>query len=192
MSTALTAERLRSDALDRLRGAAIAAMVVDHLCLVFDGPVVLRWTIGRLALPVFFVLAGHLARRVTGRYLAIAGTGAALPLLVPWLNTPNVLLVYAAGAAVLVASTRLGAAGPAVVGIAAVTAAANGLGTISGAYPPLLLLALMAAGHYLPRGWLERPGHLLPAVLAPVGRRPLTWYVGHVLALHVVGVLTTT
>ncbi|OJV57560.1 MAG: hypothetical protein BGO38_05345 [Cellulomonas sp. 73-145] len=181
--------RVRASELDRLRGAAIVCMIVDHVARALGAEPV-RLTIGRLAVPVFFVLSGHLARRLTWRHAAIAATGFLLPAFVPWIDNPNVLLLYAVAAALLVLARWTGPAGPAVVAIAAVTALANGVHGMGNGYPLEALLALMVAGHYIPRAALVAIGSRLPAVFAVAGRRPVTWYVGHLLVLvYVFGVV---
>lgn len=91
--------------LDRLRGLAIACMIVDHVALL-GGLQLVRVTVGRLALPIFFVLAGALVRRLTWRHGAIFAVGLVLPVAVPWIDSPNVLTLYAVGAVVLVAGAR--------------------------------------------------------------------------------------
>lgn len=171
----------RSSHLDALRGLAVAAMVTDHLALAF-GILPLRLTIGRLAVPLFFVLAGHLAHRFGPRTLLAAALGLALPTFAPWIDSPNVLLWYAVGVAVIVAARRVGL--PPVLLVAfALTLAVNSWGSpVPTGYNPVCLVALMALGAMLPRtsfDWARK----LPRPLALLGRFPLTVYVGHVLAL---------
>lgn len=172
--------------LDALRGLAVLAMVVDHLALYADVPL-LRDTVGRLALPLFFVLGGHLLTRLSPRLLLIGALGLVLPGLAPWVDAPNVLLWYALGAFLLAPGWRwAGTAVPAGLVVAvALTALANGVTPPAGSYDPLALFALMALGRLLPRpalDWARR----LPQSLSLLGRWPLTVYVGHVLLLTVV------
>lgn len=179
----------RATQLDRLRGLAIACMIVDHVsrALGVEPP---RLTIGRLAVPVFFVLSGHLARRVTWRHAVIGAVGLLLPAFVPWIDNPNVLFLYVLGAVGLVVARRVGVWGPALLGVAMVTVLANGWGSYGTGYPLPALAALMVAGHYMPRTWLVGAGERLPAFLAVAGRRPVSWYVGHLLVLvYVFGVV---
>lgn len=179
----------RAVGLDALRGWAILLMILDHVWLLTVShdldPVRL---LTRLAMPVFFLVAGHLVTRLSWRHAGIAALGIALPVVVPWIDSPNVLVLYALGAAVVVLHRRLSA--PLWVPIAfALTLSANGIswGHSTGAYGAFELVGLMCLGAMLPRATFA-------AVRAPrwvqlVGRRPLRWYVGHLLALQLVVVL---
>ena len=171
----------RAQHLDALRGLAVSLMVVDHLALAF-GVLPLRLTLGRLAMPLFFILAGHLSRRVGPRTLWALALGLALPALAPWIDSPNVLAWYAAGVGALAAARYLRLPLWLLLALP-LTLAANGWGSpVLTGYNPLCLLGLMALGAMLPRAsfdWARR----LPAPLAVLGRYPLTVYVGHVLAL---------
>jgi uncharacterized membrane protein len=174
----------RAVELDRLRGLAIACMVVDHVALVVGGLGGVRWTVGRLALPIFFVLGGHLARRLSPRHLVIAGVGLLLPAVVPWIDSPNVLLLYAVGAALVVIG-RLGRLSRVLMLVVLLTAMANGVGGRAGTgYPPAALWALMLVGIDVPRAWLVQLGGRLPRWLAGPGSWPVSVYVGHLLALQ--------
>lgn len=170
--------------IDALRGAAIVLMVGDHLALVAgDDAMTYRVTLGRLAMPIFFVLAGHLAGRLSWRHAAVGGIGLALPLVVPWIDSPNVLVLWALGCVLLWAARRVGVH-PLWLVIVAATVAANGWGIRVGtSYEFLSLWALMAAGALVPRSALIALGSHLPGWLAVIGRRPVTWYVGHLLVL---------
>ena len=173
----------RSSSLDRLRGLAITCMIIDHLCVVFDGPQTLRMTIGRVAMPLFFLLAGHLSRRLRWRHLGILGLGLVLPLVVPWIDNPNVLVWYVAGAAIL-AVCRWGDLSPWVFIGLAMAAAANGYPQwkIGTGYDGAMLMSLMCAGALLPRSTFD-VGDRLPAFLAGLGRYPVTIYAGHLVVL---------
>lgn len=177
----------RSVGVDRLRGLAVLAMVVDHVAL-FVGAEPLRWTVGRVAVPVFFVLGGCLVRRLTWRHAWVFVLGLVLPVLAPWVDSPNVLCWYALGA-VLVWGVRSWAAGPAVALVVLVTALANGVGSVGAGYPPAALWALMCFGALVPLGRLAALGERLPGWLGLPGRFPLTVYAGHVLALTALGAL---
>lgn len=174
---------MRLDGLDRLRGLAIACMVADHLAL-FAGVDVVRLTIGRVAVPVFFVVSGALVRRLTRRHLLVLAAGLLLPLAAPWVDSPNVLALNVAGAALLVLA-RSRPWGPALLAAVALTFEANGWHNPTG-YPFGVLVALMCLGQWVGPPALGRLGGCLPAFLASPGRRPLTWYLGHVLALTAV------
>src|SRR5665647_3861321 len=58
----------------------------------------------------------------------------------------------------------------------------------AGGYPPAALLALLAVGTLLRRyvglNALSEAGEGLPGWLGAIGRRPLTWYVAHLLLLQ--------
>lgn len=172
-------ERVRH--LDAIRGLAVLVMVVDHVSIVAD-VLPLRLTVGRLAVPLFFILAGHLARRLSARTLWAAALGLALPGFAPWIDAPNVLLWYAVGVAMLVLARRVGCPLALLVALP-LTLAANSWGSpLLTGYNPLCLLGLMALGAMLHRSAFAW-GVRLPGFLAVLGRYPLTVYVGHVLAL---------
>jgi hypothetical protein len=174
------AGQLRDVALDRIRGLAVALMLVDHVALLL-GVLPLRLTVGRLAMPLFFLVAGHLAHRLSARHVNVVAAGVALTFLAPWAGEPSILLWIVLGCALIVAARFSGF--PLVLLIVVpLTLAANRwqLGAVG--YDPAALVALMVVGATLPRtafAW----GSRLPAVLGAVGRRPLTWYVGHVAVL---------
>lgn len=175
----------RSVALDVLRGGAVVLMLLDHVLLVTDSGDLVRSTLTRVCMPVFFLLAGHLAGRPSWRWAWAGLLGLALPVVVPWIDAPNVLLIWAGGCVVLFAWRRAGLPMwlPVVV---ALTVSANGWVLQGSGYDALALFALMALGATWPRGRFEAGAARLPAwpVLAAVGRRPLTWYVGHLLVLQ--------
>lgn len=181
--------RERVPSIDAVRGFAVVCMVVDHLCVVFGGPPLLRLTVGRLAMPLFFVTAGRVSGRLSWRHGAAAAAGLVLPLVVPWLDSPNVLVWWALGA-VLLAACRAAGWSPGLVVVAALGIAANGwLDAPGSSYPPGALWGLMAVGALLPFGWWGW-GDRLPAqlVLRWCGRHALGFYVVHVLLLTAVGV----
>lgn len=159
-------------------------MVVDHLALFLLDGGVLRQTVGRLALPLFFIVGGHLVRRLSWRLAWVFLVGAALPLAVPWVDNPNVLGWYALGAAVLTLTARWPWL-PALLVAFALTRYANEAVPYGPGYSPLALLALMALGQLLPREAF-RWGRHLPSPLALLGRYPLTFYVGHLFAIEAV------
>jgi uncharacterized membrane protein len=186
-----TGVRSRLVELDRLRGLAILLMIADHLALVAGTPIV-RVTAGRLAVPLFFVVAGHLAgSRLSWRHLEIGALGLVLPLVVTFVDSPNVLLWWALGCVVLYVWQRLRWPVWGLI-VAALTLGANGWVLTPGAhsYNPLDLLGLMALGRGMgPELFVW--GRRLPGWFGGLGRCPLRWYVGHValvqLALVVLG-----
>lgn len=180
--------------LDAARGLAIVAMMIDHVSAVSGGPWLVRWTVGRLAMPIFFVLAGYLCRRVSWRTGAVAALGVALPFAVPWIDRPNVLVWWAAGSAVLVGTRRLGI-GPGWVAAFCLALMGNFvLLALGDGYPAAALVGLMALGALAGdrdaesggRSYAWRWAERLPGWLAVVGERPVRWYVGHLLVLQFV------
>jgi uncharacterized membrane protein len=175
--------RGRSGQLDALRGLAVLLMVGDHLAY-FAGVTEYRQTLGRVAMPLFFLLAGHLARRMSWRYAWIGALGLALPLAAPWIDSPNVLLYLAlfCPLVVLLRRRRVLLLAGAAYGL---TLGANGyLEVLGTGYAPAGLIGLMCLGALADRADLERL-RFAPAWLQLVGRYPLSLYVGHVLLLTV-------
>lgn len=171
--------------LDRLRGLAVLLMIGDHVSILV-GLSLFRVTGGRLAMPLFFILAGHLAGRLSVRHLYVGLLGLVLPVFVVFVDRPNVLFWLALGSAVLWVFRRVGwSVWPLLV--VSLTLAANGWSVHPGSlsYDPVALLALMALGAVIaPESltWARR----LPAWFEVIGRRPLSWYVGHVVFLQLV------
>lgn len=187
-STAL-ASGMRLVSLDVWRGLALLAMVVDHVALVSPLSDVFRVFPGRAAMPLFFLIAGALVTRLSRRHVQALGLGLFLPVLVPWIDNPNVLVWWALGCAALVAMRRLRVPMwlPAVV---ALTAYANGWGHgLDGSYGPLALLALMGLGAMLPLSTWRLGARLPRRLLVPVrwvGVHALSIYVLHLLLLQVI------
>lgn len=182
--------RERSDQLDAFRGIAIALMMLDHGVYIAAGPDEIRWTLGRLAMPMFFLLAGHLSTRLRWRHLQIGLLGACLPLAVPWIDNPNVLLLWALGCVGLWCSRRFGFPVWVLVAVPLVQVA-NGISIDGpGYYSPGVLLALMALGTMIPEHTFtvsrRLPGRV-EQLLAAVGRHPILWYVGHLLIFQSIG-----
>lgn len=179
------AVRVRSRALDAVRGLAIVLMICDHLLIWQSWGWPLRLTVTRASMPLFFVVSGHLVRRLTWRHAAILGIGLLLPFVVPWIDAPNVLAWYVIGAVVIVQTRRLAPwLLPVLVAVPLVQYAnlldVHPVGT---GYMPSALVGLMAFGALLPRAWFSW-GDRLPRALALAGRFPLSVYVGHLLALQ--------
>lgn len=179
----------RDSSVDRVRGFAIACMIVDHVALVFGLPPILRHTIGRLAMPLFFVTAGRCSTRLTDRHFYVGLLGVALPLAVPWIDHPNVLVWWALGCVVL-AGFRWAGWSPTVLVLIALGLGTNGWLTAGDSYPALGLWGLMGFGAMLPWTWW-RWGSRLPAgrLLEVAGRHPIALYVGHLLLLEALRVL---
>lgn len=177
----------RLSGLDVFRGLAVLAMLVDHLVLVLQGPELFRLFPGRLAMPAFFLLAGHLVTRVSWRTAGVAFVGLLLPYAVPWIDSPNVLVLWAAGALLIVVLREAGLPEWPLI-VVGLAMAANGYAlTGPGAFEPTALIGLMALGAVLPSSaftWAARLPEVLTRPLAAVGRAPVRWYVGHLLALQ--------
>lgn len=170
---------MRSPGLDALRGLAVVLMLVDHVLLLVD-PVSPARLITRAAMPLFFLIAGHLASWRPVRLVLCAAWGLVLPLLLPWLDAPNVLTLYAAGVPLVLVLERIGKPAVAVLVAIALTIGANGWAAYRGGYDPASVLALLALGRLMPlREWVD--GGEWPKWLQPVGQRPLVVYVGHLL-----------
>ena len=178
----------RHAGLDRLRGLAVLLMVLDHVLLLSGYSGELRESVTRLAMPMFFVIAGHLFRRLSRRTLVIAWAGFLLPVAVGWIDDPNVLIWYALGCCYLTLARKVGRWALWAIVALALTQFANGMGTVPVGvltYEPIGLLALLCVGQLLPRRAFDA-GARLPSGLSYVGRWPLTVYVGHVLVLAAV------
>lgn len=183
--TAVVVERPRTRLveLDRVRGLAIGLMLVDHLSFLL-GVTELRMTLGRLAMPLFFLLAGTLFTHLTRRHWYCLGLGVVLSAFVPWAGYPNILVQFFAVAVVLELCHWLRVPNLLVV-VVGLTVAANHV-AVGGpmAYEYSALISLAALGHIAGPRWALELGAWLPDALAVVGRRPLRWYVGHVLLIQ--------
>jgi len=192
----------RSAALDKLRGLAIVLMMLDHLLVQIDPQSLIRTTITRACVPLFFVIAGHLLRPGIKwqRLILILIIGAALPHYAPWVDSPNVLVWYATLTPIVAWGNRAVLAGTI---LAALTLYANGYGQVEGSYAPMALAAFMAAGRLAPReslervgSWGQRPCRCLDTIcavprertwargIAAIGQYPLSIYVGHILVIE--------
>jgi uncharacterized membrane protein len=174
------ATRARSRRLDQLRGLAVVCMVVDHVCLYAGGPAELRWTVGRVAAPVFFVLAGHLATRVTARHFWL------FPLalfVVPEPVAYDGLLIAVCACSLLTVLARRTSVAGCLLGALVLDVAVPGVASLNGTYLLPSTLVCFLVGALLERRHLERLAAGLPPWLAQVGRYPLSLYVGHLLLL---------
>lgn len=175
----------RDRSLDAFRGLAILAMVWDHLFIVFEGSPDLRMLFGRFAMPAFFVLAGHLARSPRWRHAGVVGIGLALPLVVPWIDSPNVLVLWGVGVVLLWVGRQLSL--PVwLFPLVALALFANGYPVQFGTgYDVAGLVGLMGLGAMIPRSsfaWAARA----PRWVGWIGARPIWCYVGHLVALQLV------
>lgn len=202
--TDTTAVKPRLVGLDRLRGLAIALMVLDHVLVwllavaevdgLAGGAIELaRLSVTRLSLPLFGVLAGcGLVFSVRHRNFGVSipwrhAAGALLILFLPtwWigLGRPDVLVQFVfiigfGGWAIRRWPVVLGAFGV----VQAITWPIGGTGYQPGVVVALLALGVLgsAGGRYLSA---EVAGLRLPGWLGTFGRYPVECYVGHVLVL---------
>lgn len=183
-ATALQTLSKRCTAIDNLRGFAIALMILDHVFIVFVDPSSpIRLTITRLSMPIFFILAGHLCKRISWRLLLIGVVGITLPLVVSFIDDPNVLFWYAVFAPIIVFLRKYPAALIGVV-VFALTVSANYMqGTFYGTYYPPALFAFMALGAIMSRPLVIDFAQRIPRI-PWLGTYPLTIYVLHLLALE--------
>jgi len=155
-------------------------MLADHLALYLDGPDVVRWTVGRVAAPLFFLLAGALVTRCTWRHgWLFFGAWLLLP---PERIPDGVLPMIAVGCVVVVAARRWGAVP---VGLLGCVIAATAL-PLHGYVTPLTVATCLLGAH-LGRPVLTVWGSKLPPWFAVCGRYPLTFYVTHLWVLHWIG-----
>lgn len=183
--TAVVIPVTRSPALDRVRGVAIALMIGDHLCAVLGHGLGYRYTLGRVAMPLFFLLSGHLCKRFTRRTAYIGILGLLLPAVVQWIDTPNVLFLYAVGA-FLLTSRYTRTIPPLTYVIVALILSANHWDYNAHGFSMSAVIAIMAVGKTLPRSIGERFGSQIPDIFSRIGRYPVSIYVGHLLLLTVV------
>lgn len=172
--------RVRS--LDALRGLAVVFMVVDHVALVAGLPL-LRIMPGRLAMPLFFVLGGHLTTGLRRRHFLILTLGVVLQVLAPWAGPGLVLTSFVIGAWVVALAWSMH---PGVLWLpimVALTFAANGATETALTFDLRSMVALMCAGALLPRSVFLTAGGRLPRWLSVLGRYPLSLYAGHLVLL---------
>ena len=177
----------RTLSLDRLRGLAIACMVLDHLCLIFHTCYWLRLTAGRVAMPLFFLVSGHLVRRLGWRHGWVLLLGLLVPFVVPWIDSPNVLVWYVVGAVWIVAARYAGIWLwlPSLVGLAwaANFGVWSPLHVGPDSFDGLMLIGIMGMGAALETDAFDW-GLRLPRFFERIGRYPLSVYVGHLLILN--------
>ncbi len=186
----------RSAALDGARGAAVLLMLLDHL-LVVTGHGDLWWvrsTVTRAAMPGFMVIGGALVSGTMtpprlARLVRTIAFGVALPVVVPWIDDPNILVMYAAGWLLVWAVRRWTWGAPLLV-IVGATLAGNGLlgHTGAGYYPIGAVAALMAAGAWIGPvrlgSWLRSFAARRLRPVQWLGRHALAFYVLHLLVLR--------
>lgn len=172
---------MRSATVDKVRGAAILVMMLDHLLLFIDPTSPIRYTFTRLAMPLFFIVSGQLLRRLNYSRLGIvAAIGILLPSYAHFIDSPNVLLIYAISAIILIKLPYP----KTIIAIALAFYANRYTAVIGTSYQPLALLAFMALGRTFPVA--EWRGDWIPGWVAFLGKRPLEWYVGHIVVFETV------
>lgn len=182
---------------DRLRGVAIVAMVVDHVCLALlvvgvAGPwQLVRLTAGRMAFPLFMLVSGWLAAShppVWARVRQVLVVGVVCSLVPPLLGLPtgppDIVLLIGLVLVVWPVLVRWPLLFVAVGVIQPFTWPVSWFG-----YQPGPVVALMLVGWL----WAESGRPLVSSQLGWVpgwvewcGRRPLGLYVAHVFVLSVV------
>lgn len=101
--------------LDRLRGLAVLLMVADHVLVAVDPSSLARFTITRLSLPLFCLVAGSLAVRARRRRLLPVAVAGVVVLPLEWaagLGVPGPLLLVALAVAVCGLAARVRAVLP--------------------------------------------------------------------------------
>lgn len=192
----------RDGRIDRLRGAAVVAMVADHaaafaLHLGLHGSTaevldaVRRWPT-RLSMPTFMVVSGLLlahhvpSRRRRAQVAAVAvAVNAALVLCAPGIDVPEILAVWS----LLMCAGEVLRTWPVPAASAGILWATTWPVAWAG-YQPGVVAAYLCLGVLAARtgAGLGTVGGWLPLWLEPVGRRPLTIYAAHLAAICVAAV----
>lgn len=184
----MTETVVRTSTFDRVRGAAIALMVLDHALVQAAPTSILRYTVTRWSLPLFMIVAGALAysftfRRARSLWL-LAIPEAVLYALLPGMGVPGILAVLALVTSALALLERIY---PHWRDLSLLLVLAGFLQALyqplgwSG-YEPGLILAYVLLGHGCARQ-IDLLGSALPSWLAGVGLRPRLWYFAHLLVL---------
>ena len=161
--------------IDRLRGLAIVLMILDHTLVLVDPGSFIRFSLTRLALPLFALIAGHLSAGPLApvRFLQL-GAAAVLATVLGfgWIGQPDILTLF-----LFCYAVRPFWSLPLLV---AAVLQPSVLAFDWTGYSPGLVLALMIIGREVVfRSQLVRWGSGLPAFLGFLGKWPLSWYCGH-------------
>ncbi|MCB1026885.1 MAG: heparan-alpha-glucosaminide N-acetyltransferase domain-containing protein [Microthrixaceae bacterium] len=190
----------RDRTIDAIRGLAIILMIADHTLgfaqntdMAQPWMTVARLSITRAALPAFMVcsgilLAGHSVSSRRWAQVLVAAVLVNTGALVAGMSefVPDILALWCL-VMLLAGPVRRAPATAAVLGMLQAVYWRVPIGT----YQPGWIVAFVAIGVLVARSGdrevLEPLGHRLPEWVAVMGRRPLSWYVGH---LAVLGGLT--
>lgn len=200
-----TPQKSRRVDLDAWRGLAILAMIGDHVAvfiltvlpenpaqsLLWDSAYMFRFTIGRIALPVFMIVSGMLIERygfTWKRYLQVVIAAIIVNFL--WIaapfgaTPPDILLLWA----LIVPFSFLWKKYPILFGVLGFIQLTNW--QISwGGYQPGEILLLLCLGVLA-----QKTNFTFPSLkdfdqpMAWIGRRPLIFYVGHIVLLSIVSI----
>lgn len=173
--------RWRDVALDRVRGFSIVLMVIDHLLIIFDSTNFLRYSLTRVALPLFCIVAGSLLgdRVNLFRWLQVLLCGIFCTVFSFGQGTPDILCVLAV---VLPLACWFPSAWLIFIGLLQ----AKYLPFHVSGYQVGWVLALVLLGRLFKddlRAGVLLLADCLPSCMAFFGRWPLSIYVGHVVLL---------
>ena len=167
--------------IDALRGFALLVMILDHAILTAgwdDSPLRL---LTRIAMPLFFIIAGNLVRRFHWtRMAAILVVGYALNAIAPMFGSFELFSGLIIGCAIVAFCKSVGARFIALTILMTMTA---NFYVWQAGYLFWMLPAFIIIGALLPRDTLVNFGSKFPRWIAPLGEWPLTLYVAHILLL---------
>lgn len=185
-STSTPTTRTRLVGIDRLRGLAIVLMILDHWLVQTDPSSGLRYTVTRLSLPLFIGCAAVVFRgQLTRHRMLILSAGITCETA---LNGP--LHLGGPGPVTLITAGLLTFSVPWVRANAHLV---GSLGLLQALYLPLgwsgyqpgLILAWFALATSTVHE-LEPAARRLPGWLGGIGRHPMVWYCGHLVALALI------
>lgn len=181
---------VRFRGLDRLRGLAILLMVVDHALALTGVGLVVRLTLTRAAAPIFMATAGALpSKNSRRRWLGLVGVAAVETVLCSLLGlqVPAIVLVLVVVQPVFLWARSIGI--PAVVLVLVGWWQSTFAPLPIPGYEPGFVLMWLAVGSMCALD-LNHLGRRLPALAEAIGRRPRSWYLGHLAAFVPMALLT--